>query len=408
MVLKSNNHQVMTDKDMKNNIKTGNDENAIQLYKKIELLIENKIEDPGRLNHILITLKQGKPLYNSDKNFLNKCLSIVLEVTNEKNTTSKILPVYQKNFKKEENSTTKNQCRLIYSEDQQEGKLFKEHSTRKFADNDNSMIIESIETLSNKIEDLRDEFEHGLSISESRDRTLTSHIHSLNARFEDNKITFENNSISIKEDLKAVKSELAALKSSITSNEIQSKNNIHFNQSIKQDSAKPQISNDENIENHTEILKQKINSLQSHLNSLNPEIDNIFSNYNSKSVQLQSAKKQIETIKMEYAQKETSARKEIEKLNAEIASLKSTEILKTIEVKQNVSKEHTLELEKAKTQLETLRKEYEDKLAQKREVEEYVENQIPALSSQIANLNEEYRKTSLELEKAKTELKKSK
>ena len=55
--------------------------------------------------------------------------------------------------------------------------------------------MQSIELLSNKIEDLRLEYENGTSILENRDQSFTSHIHSLNARFEDTKSLYEKNGI---------------------------------------------------------------------------------------------------------------------------------------------------------------------------------------------------------------------
>ena len=42
-----------------------------RLCLKIIDLIENGIGDPERLDHILDTIQKGKPLYNSDKNYLD-------------------------------------------------------------------------------------------------------------------------------------------------------------------------------------------------------------------------------------------------------------------------------------------------------------------------------------------------
>ena len=49
----------------------------------------------------------------------------------------------------------------------------------------------------------------------------------------------------------------------------------------------------------------------------------------SRNTQLNSTKTQLESIKSEYQEKEESAKKQIEKLNAELISLKSSQTCKS-------------------------------------------------------------------------------
>ena len=81
--------------------------NSLPLYKKIEEMISSGKKDTGRLHHILDALKQGKSLYHSDKQYLDDCLSSVLQSSDSykkfKYETSKIvnkqnnsLPLYKK------------------------------------------------------------------------------------------------------------------------------------------------------------------------------------------------------------------------------------------------------------------------------------------------------------------------
>ena len=108
---------------------------------------------------------------------------------------------------------------------------------------------------------------------------------------------------------------------------------------------------------------------------------------------------QLETLQKEYDEK-LSQKKEIEEyIENQLPAV-------TAQINQ-LNDEHTKvssNLEKTKLQLETLQKEYDEKLSQKKEIEEYIENQLPAVTAQINQLNDEYAKVSSDLNTAKSEL----
>ena len=376
---------------------------TLPLYKQIQEIIDTGKKDTGRLYHILNSLKQGKFIYKSDRQYLDECLS--------EHQSKKKIPYSTKLDSSYALTETRIPETIVSQSTVQTNQIqtsseFREIDVQNPTGDDISAIMNSIEQLSNKIEDLRREYENGASIFENRDQTMTSHIHSLNARFEDAKSMYEKNGVALQDEIKLLKSEISSLKSTISSDKVslydKPFSNSQLTKNIESQFEKTEY--DESMADFTKIIKSKIDSTQSYLDSLNSEIDKIFKNYNSLNAQLQSTKTQLESVKSEYLEKEESAKKQIEKLNQEIEFMKST---KPVEVKQPITGKSESPLFDSKVkneQLETLKKEYEDKLSQKKEIDEYIENQLPAVTNQINQLNEEYARVSAELEKAKSEL----
>jgi archaellum component FlaC len=124
----------------------------------------------------------------------------------------------------------------------------------------------------------------------------------------------------------------------------------------------------------------------------------------SQNAQLQSTKSQLDSIKAEYLGKEESAKKQIEQLNAKMDLMNSSA---SLEVDKPVSSKPRSSFSGsviANEQFKTLKEEYDEKLSQKKEIDEYIENQLPAVTAQIKQLNEEHARVSSELERAKSEL----
>ncbi|HXW03456.1 MAG TPA: chromosome segregation protein SMC, partial [Nitrosarchaeum sp.] len=55
-----------------------------QIIEKIQYFIDTNKGDVGRLYHILEHFKQNKPLYQSDKNYLESKLNVSFEIIDEK------------------------------------------------------------------------------------------------------------------------------------------------------------------------------------------------------------------------------------------------------------------------------------------------------------------------------------
>ena len=413
-------------------------DDSLPLYKKIEEMISTGKKDTGRLHHILSTLKENKFLYKSDKQYLEDCIPNSFDSENKLHFMSKHnLPSGRFDNLKSDPVVSVN---YIQTPDSSVDVDMKKHS-----ESDLSTVMHSIELISNKIEDLRKEYENGTSNLEHRDQTLTSHIHSLNARFEDSKLMYEKSGTTIQNEIQSLKSEVSSLKTALSSENNNLKNNSFSELTItKNDAIKlgtPEYTS--SMISFGEIIKTKIDSTQSHLNSLTLEVDKIFLHSDSLNTQLLSTKSQLESVKTEYLEKESSAKKQIEQLTQTMKS-QDTQLLSTKSQLESVKTEYLEKESSAKKQIEqindemklvkssislqtneskslkldpslsnlvvdedqlkTLKEEYAEKLSQKKEIDEYVENQLPAVTTQIKQLNEEYAKVSSELAKAKSEL----
>ena len=292
--------------------------NSLPLYKKIEEMISSGKKDTGRLYHILDALKQGKYLYRSDEKYLDECLSD----SNEKK--KKIMPMPENNFLSKESVHMSGDMvseNIVSSSNVQTYDSMKNTDEKKYPENDLSTVMHSIESLSNKIEDLRKEYENGTYTLEHRDQTITSHIHSLNARFEDSKLMYEKSGAILQDEIKSLKSEVSSIKSALSSDKINLDNNFSESPTTKKIDAEFGTKEyDDSMEGSAKTIKNKIDSTQLHLNSLNHEVDKIFLNSNSLNIELQSTKSQLESVKSEYLQKESSAKKQIEQLTQTMKS----------------------------------------------------------------------------------------
>ena len=168
-------------------------EDSLPIYKTIKEIINSGEKDTGRLYHILNALKQDKPLYKSDRQYLDDCILDFLD-----SKRKKISNISKFNYASKTSTNAINDVPFVSKNiiPINQIKTFdnlKNLDIGKLAENDISVVMNSVEISSNKIEDLRREYENGTSILESRDQTLTSHINSLNSRFEDTKSIYEKN-----------------------------------------------------------------------------------------------------------------------------------------------------------------------------------------------------------------------
>ena len=163
--------------------------------------------------------------------------------------------------------------------------------------------------------------------------------------------------------------------------------------------AKEQIQTTNRLQSHDPLLESVKAEYLEKESAAKKQIEQLTQTMTSQTAQLSEANHKLESVKAEYLEKESAAKKQIEQLNTKIEQMKSSSSIKS--TSSGIPLEsHSIE----NKQLETLQKEYDEKLSQKKEIDEYLEHQLPAVTNQINQLNDEYARVSADLEKAKIQL----